>query len=177
MKGKNIEVRALISYPFGEELAKVKRYAVKNSLKMGADAFLIAVSTSAVKRGNYKLIAKEFKKIVRSALKKKVTAMFSDGNLTSLEIEKCARYIVKEAKVYSILPSSVYGVDVVDSELCKDVLQSVEGKCFVEGGGNVAKAIETIGLLSSGANSVSSKNCEQIAIEINSKINNQTLDY
>ncbi len=176
LKGKKVLVRALISYPFGEDLVKTKYSAVKNSLKSGADAFLVSVSTNNVKRGNYRPIAKEFKKIVRYASKKHVTAMFDDSKLSSLEIEKCARFIIKEAKVHSIMPSSIYSSKIIDTELVKDVVQSVDGRCHVDGGGNVSKAIETIGLLSAGANTVSTKNCEQIAVEINSKINSQTLD-
>ena len=176
LKSKKILVRALICYPFGEEHFKVKYCAVKCSLKMGADAFLVAVSSNQVKRGNFKLIQKEFKKIVRRASKKQVTVMFDDSKLSCLEIEKCAKLIVKDAKIYSIMPSSVYNSRGVDAELVKDVVNSVDGRCHVEGSGNVGKAIETIGLLSAGASTVSSRNCEQIAIEINSRINSQILD-
>lgn len=176
LKGKKIIVRALISYPFGEDLSKVKYCAVKCSSKMGADAFLVCVSSNNVKRGNYKLIAKEFKKIVKLASKKNVTVMFDDKKLTPLEIEKCSRYIIKDAKVYSIMPSSVFESKVIDTGLVKDIADSLDGKCYVDGAGNVSKAIETIGLLSAGANVVSSKNCEQIAVEINSRINSQILD-
>lgn len=170
LKGKNVLVRALISYPFGEDLDKVKYYSVKKTVQMGADAFLIMVSVNKIKRGLYKLVAKDVKKIVKYSGKKQVTVMLDLDYLTPLEIESSAKAIVKDSKVYSIMPSSLFLNNSIDVQIIKDIFTAVNGKCYVESGGKIKSATETVSLLTAGAFGVSSKSCPTIAEELNNKI-------
>ena len=167
---KNISVRALISYPFGEDLPKVKYYAVKNSLKLGADAFLVCVSTSQVKSGDYKGVCKEFKRIIKICKKKPVTAVLDESKLSQLEIEKCAKILSKETKIHSVMPADLIESSKFNAQTVKSVLLAVDGKCHVESGGKIQSAMDTVAVLNAGANAITSSKCPEIAEELNMKI-------
>ncbi len=170
LKGKNIKVRCVISYPFGEDIFKVKYYAVKRAISLGADEILFVVSPREIKYGNYKIIVKMLKKVVKIAKKRPVTAILPIKSISSYEMQKISRMIAKEVKLYSVMPFS-YGEDKIDyKSIIKDALTAVNGKCFIEYGGNVETALDGVSIFSLGANGITSKNCPTIANELNIKI-------
>ena len=170
LSGKGISVRGLIAYPFGEELYKVKLYAVKKAIQLGVNAILISPSIRAIKSGNYKVVAKEIKRVVRCAKKRQVTVMLDENLLSYTEIEGVVKAILKDSRVYSIMSSSVFSNKLSDVQVLKTLSVLVDGKCHVESGGKIQTACQTVQLLSGGANSVSSKYCPDIAKELNMKI-------
>ncbi len=170
LRGKNIKVRCVISYPFGEDIGKVKYYAVKRAIKLGADEILFVVSPREVKYGNYKVIVKMLKRVVKLAKKRPVTAILPIKNISNYEMQKISRMIAKDVKLYSVMPFS-YGEEKVDYQsIIKDALTAVNGKCYVEYGGNVETALDGVSIFSLGANGITSKNCPIIANELNIKI-------
>ena len=170
LKGKNVKVRCLISYPHGEDLSKVKYYSVKNAIKMGTDAISVTISSRAIKSGNFKLITKTLKRIIRRANKLPVTAVINVDGLTSYEVEKTAKIIAKECKIYSIMPCSFNENKSDYLDTVKSVIQAVDGKCYVDYGGNIDNVLDTVNVLSVGANAITSKSCPSIANELNVKI-------
>ncbi len=170
LKGKKVKVRCLISYPHGEDLSKVKYYSVKSALKMGADAISIIVSSRAIKSSNLKLITKTLKKIIKRAKNLPVTAVINVDGLTSYEIERTSKIISRECKLHSIMPYSFKEENVDYLNIVKSVLSAVDGKCYVDYGGNLNNVLDTVSVLSAGANSITSKYCPSIANELNVKI-------
>lgn len=170
LKGKNVKVRCLISYPHGEDLSKVKYYSVKNAIKMGTDAISVTISSRTIKSGNFKLITKTLKRIIRRANKLPVTAVINADGLTSYEVEKTAKIIAKECKIYSIMPCSFNENKSDYLDTVKSVIQAVDGKCYVDYGGNIDNVLDTVSVLSAGANAITSKSCPSIANELNVKI-------
>ena len=73
---KSLEVRALIDYPLGEETFKSKLFSTKLAIKNGANALLLSLPTSAIKNGDYKKTAKEFKKIMSVCGKRKKSLFY-----------------------------------------------------------------------------------------------------
>ena len=170
LRGKLVKVRCLISYPHGEDLSKVKFYAVKNAIKIGADAISVTISSRAVKSSNFKLITKTLKKVIRYAKKIPVTALLNVDGLSSYEIEKTAKIISRECKIYSIMPYSFKEEKEDYLDIVKSLLSAVDGKCHVDYGGNINTILDAVSVLSAGANSLTSKRCPEIASELNSKI-------
>lgn len=168
--GKGIAVRVLIAYPFGEELFKVKLYSVKKSIQIGANQILISPSIRTIKSGNYKIVAKEIKKVVRCAGKRQVTVMLDENLLSFNEMEGVIRAVLKDVKACSIMTSSVFSNKLNDVQILKSLKGLVDGKCYLEGGGKIETASQTVQLLSGGANSITSKYCPDIAKELNMKI-------
>lgn len=171
VSGSNITVRALISYPFGEDVFEIKRKACKIAVKNGADAIAVTLSTSAIKNGEVKNLAKEVLKISKMARKKKVTVIIDTSKLNPIELKNTAIAIADECKVYSILPSSLFIPEKPQISTIKEVIKAVDGKCFIESGGNLATAEETVSILSLGASTVTSQKCPLIAKDALKKLN------
>ncbi len=168
--GKGIKVRVLIAYPFGEELSKVKLYSVKKAIQLGANSVIICPSIKAIKSGNYKFVAKEVKKISRRVGKRELSVMLDENLLSITEMENLTKAILKEARVYSIMTSSVFSDKESDIQNVKNISLVADGKCYIECGGKIQTPSQTVKLLSSGANTVTSKYCPDIAKELNTKI-------
>ena len=105
LKGSGVEVVAAVCFPFGEECFGVKKYAVKKAIEKGADRVYVPVGVSAVKFGATDLIKREFKKIIKAAKKKKVSAVLENGIINSAETEKAVRAL-NGAGVMSFVTSS-----------------------------------------------------------------------
>ena len=105
LKGAGIEVVAAVCFPLGEECFGVKKYAVKKAIEKGADRVYVPVGISAVKFGATELIKREFKKIIKAAKKKKVSAVLENGIINSAETEKAVRAL-NGAGVMSFVSSS-----------------------------------------------------------------------
>lgn len=171
LKGKQVSVRALISFPYGEDVFKVKLTAVKLAVQSGADGIAVTVSTGAVKNGNQITMGAEIKKIVKAARKKPVTVILDANKMSEREIEKCSLALIKCANVYSVMPSTLYDKEKPSVSVLKDVIKVVSGKCFVDGGGELSTVEETVGILSLGANGITSVNCPLIAKDTLKKLN------
>ncbi len=168
LNGKGVLVKCLISYPFGEDLVRVKHCAVKSAVKMGADEISVVISPREVRYGNYKLIVKSLKKVVKLAKKRPVCAILPSKNLTPYEMQKLARLIARESKVSSVMAVGVNGESYL--ELLKETVMAVNGKCHVDFLGDIKTPYEAVSILSSGANRITSANCPEIANQLNIKI-------
>ncbi|MBO5889026.1 MAG: hypothetical protein J6Q58_02675, partial [Clostridia bacterium] len=126
LKNKGVKVRCLISYPHGEDFAKVKYYATRNAIKMGADAISVTISPRTIKCNNFKLITKTLNKIIKYAKKLPVTAVLNVDGLSSYEVEKTAKIIAKDCKIYSIMLCSFKEEKTDYLDIVKSVLLSVD---------------------------------------------------
>ena len=170
LSGSNLGLRALISYPYGEDIFKSKKYAVKKAFALGADSVIISVSASAVKNGEFKVLAKEFKKFVKMAGNRKVYALLDCDSLNLAEMEKFAKETVAVAKIYAIILSTKLFKGKISLETLKALLVAVDGKCFIDCGGEIKTPEETVTALTFGANCVTSQNCVEIAENLNRRI-------
>ena len=82
-----VKVRALINYPFGEEMQKAINYQVKCAVKEGADEVLIPLSVFAFRTLSSEELVKSLKKTVASARGKRVCALIDISVLTLPEVE------------------------------------------------------------------------------------------
>lgn len=169
-----LELRTLISYPFGEDVFNSKLYAVKKAFSLGANSVIICVSASAVKNGEYKIISKEFKKFVKIAGKRRVYALIDTDSLNLDEIEKVSKEIVNSAKIHSIILSSKLFKNKISLQTLKNLNEVVDGKCFVDGGGDIKTPEEIVAVINAGANVVTSESCLEIAENLNRRISAET---
>lgn len=167
---KNLEVRALIDYPLGENLYKSRVYSVKLAIKNGASAILVALPTSAIKNGEYKKTAKEFNRIFKICKKRKVSVLIDFSKLNVNEVKPFIEKIVKDKRLYSIIPYNGFN-SIINFQAIKDVEDLVEGKCIVEGSGLVESATEIVTAINSGASEILSIDCPFIAEDLDGKIN------
>ncbi len=170
VRGKNVIVRALISYPHGEDYLKVKYYAVKQALKSGADAIAVVVSSRRIKTGNYKAIVKNLKRTIKIAKNRPVTAILDVNALTSYELEKVSKLISKDCKIHSVMPYFFAEGKGNYEDTIKEIINAVNGKCHVDFGGELEGVLETVNIFSAGANSITNKNNLDVAGELNKKI-------
>lgn len=169
-----LELRALISYPFGEDVYSSKVHAVKKAFSLGANAVIVCVSPTLVKNGEFKTIAKEFKKFVKIAGKRKVYALIDCDSLNLEEIEKVAKEILQVAKIYSILLCPKLFNGKISLQTLKGLVDVVDGKCLVDGGGDVSSPEDTVSLINAGASVVTSEKCIEIAENLNRRISAET---
>jgi deoxyribose-phosphate aldolase len=170
LKGKNVLVRALISYPYGEDFSNVKYYAVKQAIKLGADAIAVVLSARCIKNGNYKVITKSLKRIVKIAKNRPVSAIIDANCISSYEMEKITKIISKECKLYSIMPYFFKEDKSKYLDTVKGVITAVNGKCHVDFGGEVSEVLDVVNIFSAGANSITNSLNLEVANELNIKI-------
>lgn len=169
LKSTSTSVRALISFPHGEDIGKVKIYSAKRAFNLGADSLAVTLSVSAIKNGGFGKAVKEIKKIVKIAGSRKVSAIVDGKSLSPVELEKICSLLAKECKVFSIIPT-VYGDDVINLQTVRDTFRAVEGKCYIEAGGNCSLAEEAISALDAGAYGITSIDSVNIALNLTSLV-------
>lgn len=169
--GGKTPIRTLISYPYGEDVADVKIKACKLAVSQGADLLAVTVSTSAIKNGDYLSIVKEMTKISKIAKKRKVTAVIDSSKLNAVEVKNCAVNLLNECKIYSIMPSCSKSSEKPSVAVIKDLIKAVDGKCFIEGVGEVCTAEETVSVLSLGTSALTSSKCPLIVKDALKKLN------
>ncbi len=167
---KNLEVRALIDYPLGEDLFKTRLYSTKLAIKSGANSLLLSLPISAIKNGDYKKTAKEFKKLIKLAGKRKVSILIDFSKLNINEVKPFIERIIKEKKVYSIVPYNGFD-SIINFQAIKDIQDILDGKCLVEGSGVIESATEIVTAINSGASEILSCDCPFIAEDLDGKIN------
>lgn len=170
LKGKKVLVRAFISYPHGEDFSKVKYYAVKQAIKLGADAIAVVLSSRRIKNGNYKVIVKNLKKIIKIAKHRPVTAVINSEVLSSYELDKICKILSKDCKLYSVMPYFFSKEKGRYESTIKEVVASVNGKCHVDFGGEIDNVLDTVNLFNAGANSITNIKNLDVANELNIKI-------
>ena len=85
-------VTGIVSYPYGEDMPKVKLYAAKRALSAGAGGVLCYLSSFWIRQGDYRLLKKDVTKIC-SKLKKRGRVRFvvDIASISTAEKEKTFR--------------------------------------------------------------------------------------
>ncbi len=166
LKGSGVTVRALIAYPYGAETYKTLKCAVKQAVEMNADELLLSISPYEVKNFDGKELIKKVKKLKKLSRKKPLIALLDSSVLTLSELD---------GVIINLLNAGIDGISIkcegVDKNLIESVVQSTSGKISVELMSNVCSAEDAVSVLLSGINLLTTSNCEQIATDLNKKIN------
>lgn len=168
LKGTGVEVVAAVCFPLGEECFGVKKYAVKKAVEKGADRIYVPVGISAIKFGATDLIKREFKKIIKVAKKKKVSAVLENGIISSAETEKAVRAL-NGAGVMSFVTSSgkFSGGEGVSS--VKNIRYFLRSGSEISGFTSSRKSEEAVGLMSV-ADRLFVKNAAELASDIRANL-------
>lgn len=169
-----ISVRAIISYPYGEDIFKVKLKAIKEAVKNGADGITVVLSSGAILRGNYKEIAKEIKKYIKAAKNRRFTVAVDSSKLTPLQTERCCTAMKAIYGVHSMAIFSSNAGGMVRIDAVKDVVKSLDNKLSVEAIGEVSTLDGAIDYFKNGVNGLTSKNGVDIAVDAENKISVKT---
>ncbi len=88
------EIVAAINFPYGEEIPYASLKCAKKAISEGADALLIPVGLTLVKRGDLDVLTKQFKKLCKAAANAKVYAALECGELTAEERKKIVESLI-----------------------------------------------------------------------------------
>lgn len=169
-----IAVRAIISYPYGEDLFKVKIKAIKEAVRKGADGIAVVLSSGALLGGEHKAVVKEIKSYIKAAKKRRLTVAIDSSKLSPLQTESCLAAIKNLPGVYSVavFSSDVGGMLRLDA--VKDVVKSLDKKVSVEAIGEVKTLDGAIDYFKNGVSGLTSKNGVDIAVDAENKISVKT---
>lgn len=154
---KKIPVSVAVCYPLGADDFRTRKYAVKKAAATAASGIEIPFDPTAERGMNYKLMLKDYKKIVRAARKKPVTVILEASSYTDTELMKIVS-VLKEAGVKRIKSSAGNKNAVTCAYADKNLAEAASGKLTVV---CCAKDYTPEGLVkafSFGADYVSSKN-------------------
>lgn len=163
-------VRAIISYPYGEDVFKVKLKAVKEAVKRGADGIAVVLSVGEIMRGDRNALTKQIKKYVKACKKTPLCVAADCAKLTPLQIENCFNAVKAAGGVRSVAAFSSDADKPVRLDTVKDVVKSVDNSLAVEVMGEIYDLNGAIDYFKSGANKLISEKSEQIAEDVKNKI-------
>ncbi len=149
-----ISVIAVISYPHGGDVTKVKAAAVKNAVKDGADEVEVTVPIAYIKEKGWSYVKREFKKIKSAAKKSAVRINLESALIGPEEISKVC-VIATDCGITSIKTSS-------DSESISRIHTAVKDKCTIKADG-IGSVSDMITAVSMGAGVIGSKNALELA--------------
>ena len=104
-----VKVRALVNYPYGEEVQKAINYQIKCAVREGADEVLIPLSVFAFRTLASEELTKLLKKSVAVARGKRVYALIDLSVLTLPEVESAIAILINSG-VYGAVLSNENGV-------------------------------------------------------------------
>ena len=168
LAGTGIEIVAAVCFPLGEEAFGVKKYAIKKAFEKGADRVYVPVGISTVKFNATDVMKREFKKIIRAAKKRKVSAVLESGIMTSAEIEKAVK-VLNAAGVRSFVSSSGFFGSGESVSAVKSIRYYLAGGSEICGFTASRKSDEAVGLMSV-ADRLFVKNAAELAADIKANL-------
>ena len=166
LNGSGVVVRALISYPYGLDTYKTLKVAVKQALEKGADELLLTISPYEIKNFDGKDLYKKINKLKKLSRNKMLIIALDGENLTLTQLDGIISHLAE---------AGVDGVSIkcegVDKNLIESAVQSANGKVKVELISNICSAEDAVSVMLSGINLLTTTNCEQVATDLNKKIN------
>ncbi len=168
LAGTGIEIVAAVCFPLGEEAFGVKKYAIKKAFEKGADRVYVPVGISTVKFNATDVMKREFKKIIRAAKKRKVSAVLESGIMTSAEIEKAVK-VLNAAGVRSFVSSSGFFGSGESVAAVKSIRYYLAGGSEICGFTASRRSDEAVGLMSV-ADRLFVKNAAELAADIKANL-------
>ena len=169
-----IAVRAIISYPYGEDLFKVKIKAIKEAVRKGADGIAVVLSSGALLCGENRTVVKEIKSYIKAAKKRRVTVAMDSSKLSPLQTESCLAAIKNLPGVHSVAVFSSDTGGALRIDALKDVVKTLDKRVSVEAIGEVKTLEGAINYFKNGVSGLTSKNGVDIAVDAENKISVKT---
>lgn len=163
-KDPQVSLIGVISYPFGADVTDVKVHAVKCAIADGVDEVEVSAPMSIIKDGNWSLVKKEFKKLVKASHGRVVRLFCETSFLTMQELHKtCALGLDCGISYFVLSASSVRGG--VTVEQVKALSAVLKDKGFIKVN-NVDDKDTMSRLLDAGVVAVGSRNAIQLVGQI-----------
>lgn len=168
LKGTQVKVGTVVSFPHGSDLPEVKSYQAKVALESGAEEVDMVISLSSLKSSDYITVEEEIKEVVRTASGKIVKVIIECCYLTEEEKIKASE-ICEQAGANFIKTSTGFGeggAEVEDVELIK---RTVSKKMQIKAAGGIKTLAEVIKFLKAGADRVGTSSAIEIVKNIPTK--------
>ena len=164
-----IKVRALINYPYGEDLEKSINYQVKQAIKSGADEVLVPFSAFLFRCGDSTEVISYYKKLIKSARVRRVSILLDLAVLTLPEVESAISLVISSG-ISSVVLAFEGGVGPVSKAVIEDALSISMGLVKVECIAPISKAEDAISTLINGVDLITSKSAQEISRDLSMKI-------
>ncbi len=171
LKGSDVKLRVLLNFPLGENDFKAVKYSVKLSRQSGADEIAVMLSAFSFKNYESVEITKQIKKLIKTAKNKKLVIMFDSANLSRIELENAITTCISLG-IRSVL--ILNGNARLDREVVDDAVKISSNKVFLECKEGVCTAEQTVSMLVSGIDFLTSEHATEIVADLNDKINAST---
>ncbi len=174
LKDTPVKVCTVVGFPLGEELTKVKLFALKKALKAGADEIDMVMCISAAKMGRWDYVGKEIKKLARAAGKAVLKVIIEACYLTQDEIKTACEVAVKNGARF-VKTSTGYGTSGAKAEDVTLIHNAVTAtlktdkpdvlRCEVKAAGGIKTYEQAKAMVEAGATRIGTSNGVGIAIE------------
>jgi deoxyribose-phosphate aldolase len=173
LKGCDVKVCTVVSYPFGADVAKAKIAAAESCIQGGADELDVVMNTSALRSGEFRYVRDELGALVRAVrigsvnMGKGIVLLKVVLECSALDdkLKRLACRIVEEAGADFVETSSGFGgsrATPEDVELLRDVLPEAIG---VKANGGIETAADAEMMIAAGAGRIGTAYAAEIIDE------------
>ncbi len=165
----NILLNVAVGYPYGVETLAVKKYMVKQAVKRKVAGVVLYIDTNAYKEMKKRVLAKELKKLKKSAKKKNFAIAVEISKLTTEELQTLASAII-QAEITEVvaLPNSKTGA--VDEYALIRLCGMAKDKFSVIASAPVGEAEKVINFYEAGIAKFACENAVELAKSFKQKL-------
>lgn len=136
LKGSNVKITTVISFPHGNDTTEVKAFAAKDAIKKGADEIDMVIDIGKFREHDYAYILNDIKEVKKACGKNILKVIIETSELTPEEIKKASEICV-QAKADFVKTSTGFtssGASLDDVKIMKD---AVNGKAQIKASGGI----------------------------------------
>ena len=155
------KVCTVIGFPLGVNLTETKIAEAKAALRQGADELDMVMKVGALKEGNYELVEKDIKGVVKASKDKLVKVIIETCYLTDEEIVKACK-IAKKAGADFVKTSTGFGTGGAKVEDIALMRKTVGKEMGVKASGGIHSLEEARAMIDAGATRIGASSGVQI---------------
>ena len=150
LNNSEVKVCTVIGFPLGVNLTETKIAEAKAALRQGADELDMVMKVGALKEGNYELVEKDIKGVVKASKDKLVKGIIETCYLTDEEIVNACK-IAKKAGADFVKTSTGFGTGGAKVEDIALMRKTVGKEMGVKASGGIHSLEEARAMIDAGA--------------------------
>jgi deoxyribose-phosphate aldolase len=177
LKGHDVKVCTVISFPFGGDTSRTKVRAAENAVGIGADEVEFVMNIGAMLSGNFRLVRDEITAIVRSVRMKSVNVgkglvlvkVIMETGYLDKKLKKLACRMIEDGGADFVKTSTGFGPEgatVADVELLRDELSENLG---VKAAGGIHTSEDAENMINAGAARIGTSHAVEIMNEFSAE--------
>jgi deoxyribose-phosphate aldolase len=154
LKGSKVKVCSVSGFPLGANKSELKVNEAESGCRDGASEIDMVINIGALKSGDYRLIEKEIKLILKAMGKGKILKVILETSLLTLEEKIIGAKIVKESGAHFVKTSTGFGPGGATVEEVALLRKTVGENFGVKASGGIRDCKKTLELIQAGANRI-----------------------